>query len=91
MMCRSMSNFVASLNNFEPSYSSNNAYETLFEQYEKVIMQSLFTSFGLDFIVQDQHGGDVDTIHNVRAMEHDKDLTYKDKAHQEAYDNRGAL
>lgn len=85
-----MSNFVASLNNFEPSYSSNNAYETLFEQYEKVIMQSLFTSFGLDFIVQDQHGGDVDTIHNVRAMEHDKDLTYKDKAHQEAYDNRGA-
>lgn len=78
-MCCSMSNFVASLNNFEPSYSSNNAYETLFEQYEKVIMQSLFTSFGLDFIVQDQHGGDVDTIHNVRAMEHDKDLTYKDK------------
>lgn len=41
-----------------------NAYSSIFQQYEKVIIDSLITSFGLDFLIQDQHGGDVDTIYN---------------------------
>lgn len=41
----------------------------LIKQYEEVIVKSLLTSFGLDFLlIQDRHGGDVDTIHNVRKM-----------------------
>ena len=42
--------------------------DSLFEQYEKVIVRSIITSFGLDFFIKDQHGGDVDTINNVRQI-----------------------
>lgn len=42
----------------------------LLNQYQEVIIKSLITSFGLDLLfVKDRHGGDVDTIHNVRAMQ----------------------
>lgn len=44
------------------------SYDTIFSQYEKVVVQALATSFGLDFLIQDRHGGDVDTIHNVRQI-----------------------
>ncbi|MFR2768279.1 MAG: hypothetical protein ACLTAI_08320 [Thomasclavelia sp.] len=41
-------------------------YLSIWKEYESVILQKdLVTSFGLDFIVQDRHGGDVDTVHNV--------------------------
>lgn len=37
------------------------------EELEKTVVNSLATSFGLDFLLfQDKHGGDVDTIHNAR-------------------------
>ena len=42
------------------------------EQYEKVIIDSIITSFGLDFLIRDQYGGDVDTIHNVRKIGQDE-------------------
>ena len=48
-----------------------NVYNSIFEEYERVVIQSLITSFGLDFLVRDQHGGDVDTIHNVRQIDKD--------------------
>ena len=84
--------FVELIDDIEPNYrgKNNNAYKTLFEQYEKVIVESLITSFGLDFLVKDQYGGGVDTIHNVRAMDHDSNLYYKDAANRCAYENRGA-
>jgi len=66
-----------------------NVYNSIFEQYERVIMQSLITSFGLDFLVRDQHGGDVDTIHNVRQIGKDEQMQYKNKKNEEAYNNRG--
>lgn len=66
-----------------------NVYNSIFEQYERVIMQSLITSFGLDFLVRDQHGGDVDTIHNVREIGMDEQMKYKNKRNEEAYNNRG--
>lgn len=84
-----MPNFISLLDN-APVPTKGNAYESIFAQYERVIIQSLLTSFGLDFIVRDQHGGDVDTIHNVRAMDTDSKLYYKDAVHAEAYLNRGA-
>lgn len=68
--------------------------DSLFHQYERVIVESLITTFGLDFLIKDQHGGDVDTINNVRKLDdgpdHDPKMTYKNKANESAYENRGA-
>ena len=74
--------------NFSPE-PEESTFKTLLEQYEYVIVQSIITSFGLDFLVKDQHGGDVDTIHNVRQIGKDPEMTYKNKANEEAYKNRG--
>lgn len=62
-----------------------NVYEGIFSQYEHVVIQSLITSFGLDFLVQDQYGGDVDTIHNVRQIGKDGQMKYKSKKNEQAY------
>lgn len=67
----------------------DNVFESIWKEYECVILQSLVTSFGLDFIVKDQHGGDVDTIHNVRQIESDPKMTYKNTDHENDYDNKG--
>ena len=62
--------------------------DSLFEQYEKVIIRSIITSFGLDFFIKDQHGGDVDTINNVRQIGIDNQMIYKNKSNQSNYENR---
>lgn len=67
----------------------DNIMTSIFKQYESVIIESIITSFGLDFLVQDRHGGDVDTIHNVRQVGKDEQMTYKNKANLAAYNNRG--
>lgn len=37
------------------------------EEFEKTVITSLMTSFGLDFLLfKDKQGGEVDTVHNVR-------------------------
>lgn len=64
--------------------------ESIFQQYERVLVESLVTSFGLDFLVKDQHGGDVDTIHNVRQIGQDERMSYKNVLNQRAYEQRGA-
>lgn len=64
------------------------AYETVFSQmwdaYRGVILHSIVTSFGLDFLVHDQHGGDVDTIHGVR-----ESGQFKSALNAAAYEKRG--
>lgn len=60
---------------------------SIFKQYERVLIESLITSFGLDFIVKDQHGGSVDTIFNVRQIGKDGRMTYKNTLNQQAYEN----
>lgn len=81
-------------NNFVKSVASTsvlqdrNAYTSIFLQYEKVIVDSLITSFGLDFLVHDQHGGDVDTIHNVRKIGRDELMGYKNSSNESAYNHR---
>lgn len=80
-------NFVKQI---DGSYDTEtNVYNSIFEQYERIVIQSLITSFGLDFLVRDQHGGDVDTIHNVRQIGKDEQMRYKNKRNEEAYNNRG--
>lgn len=65
------------------------AGKTVFSQmwsaYRGVILHSIVTSFGLDFLVHDQYGGDVDTIHGVR-----ENGQYKNPHNAAAYENRGA-
>ncbi len=83
-----MSSFVNQIDNFVPD-PDQSIYESIFKQYERVVIESLITSFGLDIFIKDQHGGDVDTIHNVRAIGVDGEMTYKSKSNQEAYESRG--
>lgn len=76
--------------NFEPD-TDDSLYVSIVGQYEKVIVESIISSFGLDMlIVKDQHGGDVDTIHNVRKVGTDSQMTYKNKSNELAYKNQGA-
>ncbi|SFQ38365.1 hypothetical protein SAMN02910358_01848 [Lachnospiraceae bacterium XBB1006] len=80
--------FVGELNKgggFEPS---DNVFETIMGEYERVVLQSLVTSFGLDFLVHDQHGGDVDTILNVRKIGEDPLMKYKNAQNETDYNNR---
>ena len=69
-----------------------NAYkkskEELFKQFEDIMERSLITSFGLDFIFNDRHGGDVDTIHNVRKIGEDSLMEYKNPSNEMTYVNR---
>ena len=58
-----MSNtFVAQLDGADFMFPKNvNMKDGLFKQYERVIVRSIITSFGLDYLVSDRNGGDVDT------------------------------
>lgn len=86
-----MASFVAEVNSdFAPDIDKNESvFKDVWGQYENVIVQSLITSFGLDFI-QDQHGGDVDTIHNVRQIGKDPKMHYKNAQNATDYAKRGA-
>lgn len=72
---------------FEPM-EEENVCDSIFQQYERVIVESLITSFGLDFIVRDQHGGDVDTVLNVREIGYDDKMQYKNKQNKIDYETR---
>lgn len=85
-----MTTFIQEIDNFGPSSATESVYNTLLGEYERVVMKSLITSFGLDFIVKDQHGGDVDTIHNVRKIGMDDKMKYKNSANEKAYNSREA-
>ena len=76
-------------NNFDP-YPDENVLQSIFKQYESVIVQSIITSFGLDFLVKDRHGGDVDTIHNVRQIGIDDKMEYKNSNNAADYDSMPA-
>lgn len=75
--------------NYVPD-KNDNVMDSIFKQYERVVVESLITSFGLDIFINDQHGGDVDTVHNVRQIGKDEKMRYKNKQNQKDYENRGA-
>lgn len=84
-----MSSFVGELNRGFETNPEEGVFAGIWNEYERVILQSLITSFGLDFLVHDQHGGDVDTIHNVREIGKDPNMTYKNSQNQKDYADRG--
>ena len=84
-----MSNYVYAVGNQMPSDPNMPVMDLLFQQYKRVIVESLITSFGLDFLVKDQYGGDVDTIHNVRQVGQVPEMTYKNAQNAAAYENHG--
>lgn len=58
------------------------------EELEKTVITSLTTSFGLDFLLfKDKHGGEVDTIHNVRDGVWATDTEKKHFEERGAYDS----
>lgn len=73
---------------FDPE-PSEPVMDSIFQQYERVLVESLISSFGLDFLIKDQHGGDVDTIHNVRQIGKDEQMTYKNAKNEKDYEQRG--
>lgn len=84
--------FIVELQNAPPPEREEQIYDSIFKQYERVIVESLITSFGLDALLfgkQDKHGGDVDTIHNVRLIGSDELMTYKNELNKKAYEDRG--
>ena len=72
-----------------PTQPEENVFNSIWKQYERVILESILSAFLLDFMITDQHGGDVDTINNVRKVGSDPHMTYKNAANQNAYDDRG--
>lgn len=84
-----MSNYVYAVGNQMPSDPNMPVMDLLFQQYKRVIVESLITSFGLDFLVKDQYGGDVDTIHNVRQVGQVPEMAYKNAQNAAAYKNHG--
>lgn len=81
--------FVASIGTNFSIDPEENLKDSILKQYERVIIESLITSFGLDFIVKDRHGGDVDTILNVRKIGTDPQMEYKNPKNKSNYENRG--
>ena len=84
-----METYVASVvKGYSPALEEN-VMKSIFSQYERVVIESLITSFGLDFIFKDKYGGDVDTIHNVRKIGTDSEMEYKNAANEAAYNSKG--
>ena len=81
--------FVANVGNNFYTNPSESVFDSLFKEYQRVIFKSIITSFGLDLLIHDQYGGDVDTVHNVRAIGVDTQMTYKSRQNATSYDNRG--
>lgn len=59
-------------------------FSEMWDAYRTTVLHSIVTSFGLDFLVHDQHGGDVDTILGVR-----ESGNYKNNRNAADYENRG--
>ena len=76
-----------STTNYFPN-PNENIMESLFQQYERVIFESIISTFCLDGLIKDQLGGDVDTIHNVRQIGEDSTMTYKNSRNKSLYESR---
>ena len=74
----SFSNFINDIKDAE--YDPNvSIMESLWSQYERVVIESIISSFGLGKFIKDQDGGDVDTIKNVSDTEKFRNAKYQEK------------
>lgn len=78
-----MNEFLKEINTGLTPDENDNVFAGIWKEYERVILHSIITTFGLDFIIKDAVGGDVDTIFNVRNTG-----VYKNEANQLDYVNR---
>jgi hypothetical protein len=78
-----MDQFLEELKNNTPK-TEGPVFQNLLDEYQKIVLRSLVTTFGLDFLIRDQFGGDVDTVHNVRS----KDVGYKNPQNEDNFFNR---
>lgn len=83
------SSFVNGVKNGYGIDPEEDLFYGIWSEYERVIIESLITSFGLDSLIKDQHGGDVDTIINVRQVGIDPKMQYKNQQNKEDYETRG--
>lgn len=74
---------------FQMSTREGTIFSDIFDSYKTAVLHSIVTTFGLDFLVHDHFGGDVDTIRNVRP-EDGRSAIYHKEANRMAYENRGA-
>ena len=81
--------FLTSLSHGQIDNPDGNVLSGIWNEYEKVVLHSLVTSFGLDFVVRDQRGGDVDTLRSVRDTSISIEERYKNPAHRDAFDSHG--
>ncbi|WP_051209123.1 hypothetical protein [Butyrivibrio sp. WCD3002] len=81
--------FVGNLNKDFDIIPEDNVFHSIWNEYERVLIQSLITAFALDFLVKDQHGGDVDTVNNVRKIGSDPLMKYKNATNEDNYNARG--
>lgn len=87
-----MSNFIQHINTISVEAEmphDESVFDFMMLQYKRIVFDSLVTSFGLDFIIKDQHGGDVDTVHNVREIGRDSQMRYKNRQNEQDYLERG--
>lgn len=77
-------NYMAAIADTKCENPNGNVFDEIWKSYEHTVIHSLVTSFGLDFLVQDHQGGDVDSIRSVRSS------GFKSDEHRAAYDARGA-
>lgn len=82
--------YLEKVNNDFSADKDEEVMDSIFKQYERVVEESIVTSFGLDFLINDKHGGDVDTIHTVRQIGVDDQMTYKNSANAAACQNNPA-
>lgn len=81
--------YITALSKAKCADPAGNVMDNIWLSYERVVLYSLITSFGLDFLVHDQHGGDVDSIRSVRDTSVPIEDRYKSSAHRAAYEGRG--
>ena len=81
--------FIEKLDNNMVVSNDRETKKSLFQEYERVILDSLLQTFGLDFIIQDQYGGDVDTIHNLEQVGKNPEMRIKNADTCAKYENRG--
>lgn len=69
-------------------------FEDFLSQCKQHFFENLYTTFLPDFLlehsdlfIKEQHGGGVDTVHNVRKMHNDPKITYKNPDNHYNYEN----
>ncbi len=83
-----MNNIVLEIDKSYVPDADTTPYKSILKEYERVVLESLISSFGLDFLIQDKHGGDVDTIHNVRNIGSDSQMSYKNSRNEATYNSQ---